>query len=121
MTGTVAVAVALLADGAPRNTGPDFGKASPVGLLIIVLLMIGTFALIWSMNRHLRKLPQRFNRKQSGDQGHGGPLPGTAGESAPGTVGESAPGTVGESAPGTVGESADSADNPEGSRHDPSG
>ena len=62
MSGIVDVAVGLLADDAPRNTGPDFGKASPVGLLIIVLLMIGTFALIWSMNRHLRKLPERFDR-----------------------------------------------------------
>jgi hypothetical protein len=96
MTGTFAATAALLAD-APRNTGPDFGKASPVGLLIIVLLMIGTFALIWSMNRHLRKLPERFNRKQSGDQDDGGALP------------------------GTVDESADSTDNPEGSRHDPGG
>ena len=53
MSRLVAVAVKLLADDAPHNTGPDFGKASPVGLLIIVVLMIGTFALIWSMNRHL--------------------------------------------------------------------
>jgi hypothetical protein len=57
------VFLTLLADDAPRNTGPDFGKASPVGLLIIVLLLIGTFALIWSMNRHLKKLPERFDRE----------------------------------------------------------
>jgi F0F1-type ATP synthase assembly protein I len=62
MSDLVAVAVGLLADDAPRNTGPDFGKASPVGLLIIVLLLIGTIALIWSMNRHLKKLPERFDR-----------------------------------------------------------
>jgi hypothetical protein len=54
--------VMFLADDAPHNTGPDFGKASPVGLLIVVLLMIGTFALIWSMNRHLKKLPESFDR-----------------------------------------------------------
>jgi hypothetical protein len=52
----------LLADDAPRNTGPDFGKASPFGLLIVVLLLIGTFALVWSMNRHLKRLPERFDR-----------------------------------------------------------
>jgi hypothetical protein len=63
VTGVVAVAVGLLADNPPRRTGPDFGKASPVGLLIIVLLMIGTVALIWSMNRHLKKLPERFDRE----------------------------------------------------------
>jgi hypothetical protein len=98
MTGTVSVAVGLLADNAPHNTGPDFGKASPVGLLIIVLLMIGTFALIWSMNRHLRKLPERFDRKH--------PEPDQAADDA---------------LPGTVGESADSTEDPEGSRHDPGG
>ena len=27
-----------------------------------MLLMIGTFLLIWSMNRHLRKLPKSFDR-----------------------------------------------------------
>ena len=53
----------LLADDAPRNTGPDFGKASPVGLLIVALLLIGTFALVWSMNRHLKRLPERFDRE----------------------------------------------------------
>jgi hypothetical protein len=56
----------VLADTAPHNTGPDFGKASPVGLLIIVLLLIGTFFLIRSMNRHLKKLPESFDRNNPG-------------------------------------------------------
>jgi hypothetical protein len=54
-------AIGLLADDAPRDTGPDFGKASPFGLVIVVLLLIGTFVLVWSMNRHLRKLPKSFD------------------------------------------------------------
>jgi F0F1-type ATP synthase assembly protein I len=58
------LAVGLLADEAPRDTGPDFGKASPFGLVIIVLLLIGTFALVWSMNRHLRKLPKSFDESE---------------------------------------------------------
>jgi hypothetical protein len=98
MTGTAAVTVVLLADDAPRNTGPDFGKASPVGLLIIVLLTIGTFALIWSMNRHLKRLPDRFDRKH--------PEPDQA---AHGALDD------------TDGESADSTEDPEGSGHDPGG
>ena len=56
------LAIGLLADDTPRNTGPDFGKASPFGLVIVVLLLIGTFLLVWSMNRHLRKLPKSFDR-----------------------------------------------------------
>ncbi|WP_199256376.1 hypothetical protein [Mycolicibacterium mengxianglii] len=54
-------AVVLLADEQPANTGPDFGKASPFGLLVVVLLLIGTFALVWSMNRHLKRLPESFD------------------------------------------------------------
>jgi hypothetical protein len=54
-------AVTVLAEEAPRNTGPDFGKASPFGLLVVVLLLIGTFGLVWSMNRHLKKLPESFD------------------------------------------------------------
>ena len=45
----------------PRETGPDFGKASPFGLLVVVLLLIGTFLLVWSMNKHLRKVPKSFD------------------------------------------------------------
>ena len=62
MNDVLVVITGLLADDAPRNTGPDFGKASPVGLLIVVLLLIGTILLVRSMNRHLRKLPESFHR-----------------------------------------------------------
>jgi hypothetical protein len=55
--------VSVLAE-APKNTGPDFGKASPVGLLVIVLLLIGVFLLVRSMNRHLKKVPASFDAEQ---------------------------------------------------------
>ncbi|MGK2866644.1 MAG: hypothetical protein ACSLFA_08375 [Mycobacterium sp.] len=61
MTDLFMIAVGLLAEEGPRQTGPDFGKASPVGLLVVVLLLIGTFALVWSMNRHLNRLPESFD------------------------------------------------------------
>jgi hypothetical protein len=61
---TLMLVVGLLADDTPRPTGPDFGKASPFGLAIVVLLLIGTFLLVWSMNRHLRKLPKSFDRSE---------------------------------------------------------
>ena len=51
--------IVLLAEE-PTKTGPDFGKASPVGLLVVVLLLIAVFALVWSMNRHLKKVPDNF-------------------------------------------------------------
>ncbi len=53
-------AVTLLADE-PTQTGPEFGKASPMGLLIVVVLFICTCALVWSMNRHLKRLPKSFD------------------------------------------------------------
>jgi hypothetical protein len=52
----------VLADG-PHNHGPDFGKASPVGLLVVVLLVIATLLLIRSMNRQLKKVPESFDPK----------------------------------------------------------
>ena len=59
------VLVVLLAEG-PKNTGPDFGKASPVGLFIVVLLLIAVFALVWSMNRHLKKARDHFEGVENG-------------------------------------------------------
>ena len=54
-------ALALLADEAPHNSGPDFGKAGPFGLLVVVLLLIAVLFLVRSMNRHLKKLPESFD------------------------------------------------------------
>lgn len=59
---TYLVAGMLLAEEV--NRGPDYGKASPVGLLIVVLLLLGVFALIRSMNRHLKKVPASFEPQQ---------------------------------------------------------
>ena len=67
-------AIGWQADGGPRITGPDFGKASPVGLVIVVLLLIATVFLVRSMNRQLRKVPESFDPKhpepdQAADEG----------------------------------------------------
>lgn len=49
-----------LADNNFGDTLPG-GLAGPMGLLIIVLLAIGTVLLIRSMNAHLRRLPASFD------------------------------------------------------------
>ena len=67
MTDTFVMIVGLLADEAPKDTGPDFGKASPFGLLIVVLLLIGTFLLVRNMNKRLNRLPQSFEREKTDD------------------------------------------------------
>ena len=64
----------VIADGSPHNQGPDFGKASPVGLLVIVLLVIATVFLVRSMNKQLKKVPKSFDREhpepdQAADEG----------------------------------------------------
>jgi hypothetical protein len=61
VTDTLVMIAGLLADETPRDTGPDFGKASPIGLVVVVLLLIATFLLVWSMNKQLKKLPESFD------------------------------------------------------------
>jgi hypothetical protein len=68
------VLLTVIAEGAPHNTGPDFGKASPLGLLVVVLLVIATVFLVRSMNKQLRKVPKSFDRDhpepdQAADEG----------------------------------------------------
>lgn len=79
MTDTLVLIAGVLAEEAPRDTGPDFGKASPFGLVVVVILLIGTFLLVWSMNKHLNRLPESFDREH--------PEPDQAADD--GTVGES--------------------------------
>ena len=57
------------------NTGPDFGKASPVGLLVVVLLLLGVFALVWSMNRHLKRVPASFDTPADEVAAESAPVP----------------------------------------------
>jgi hypothetical protein len=39
----------------------DVGKAGPLGLLLIVLLLIAVALLVRSMSKHLKKLPPSFD------------------------------------------------------------
>jgi hypothetical protein len=74
------------ADDAPRNSGPDFGKASPLGLLVLVLLLIGVMFLVRSMNRHLRNLPDSFDTQNPAlgkDRAHDSGQSGAAGTDRP--------------------------------------
>jgi hypothetical protein len=66
MTDALVLVFGLLAEEAPRDSGPEFGKAAPLGLLIVVLLLIGTLLLVRSMNRHLKRLPESFDTDQAG-------------------------------------------------------
>ncbi|HTZ43232.1 MAG TPA: hypothetical protein VMB79_05165 [Jatrophihabitans sp.] len=56
---TLAAGAALLADS-------DTGKGSPIGLLVVLILVVAVYFLWRSMNRHLGKVPGRFDRRGSG-------------------------------------------------------
>ena len=51
----------LLAAGDNNPAGPEFGEASPLGLFLILLLLIGTILLVRSMNGHIKRLPESFD------------------------------------------------------------
>ncbi|NNH69940.1 hypothetical protein HLB23_08700 [Nocardia uniformis] len=66
--------ITLLAQTNPAPTGPEFGKASPLGLVIVLLLLVGTVLLVWNMNKHIKKLPATFSPEhpepdQAADEG----------------------------------------------------
>ncbi|WP_438804074.1 hypothetical protein [Mycolicibacterium brumae] len=57
----------LLAEEDVQNRGPDFGKASPIALLILVLLLIAVLLLGRSMGKQLRKVPENFDDVPAAD------------------------------------------------------
>jgi hypothetical protein len=61
-TSTVSGAAVLAQDPAPPpGQGPEFGKASPVALVVILLLGIVTVFLIRGMTKRIRRLPASFD------------------------------------------------------------
>ena len=56
----VVMAVPAQDPAPPPGKGPEFGEASPVALVVIVLLAIITIFLIRSMTKRLRRLPSSF-------------------------------------------------------------
>jgi hypothetical protein len=86
----------VIAEGGTKNNGPDFGKASPIGLVVVVALVIATVFLVRSMNKQLKKVPESFDRQhpepdQAADAGTDavvgdedkGPGPGSDGSAPP--------------------------------------
>ena len=55
------VALVVAQDPRPPEKGEEFGKASPVALVVIVLLGLATIALIRSMTKRLKRLPASFD------------------------------------------------------------
>jgi hypothetical protein len=79
----------ILAQSSTSPTGPEFGKASPVGLVIILILLAGTVLLVRSMNKHIKRLPTEFSPEhpepdQEADDGTEHGITRRDGEPAPG-------------------------------------
>jgi hypothetical protein len=54
------VAVPVQNPAPPPGQGPEFGKASPVALVVIIALAVVTVLLIRSMGKHIRRVPASF-------------------------------------------------------------
>lgn len=46
--------------------GPEWGKAAPIGLLVILLLCVAVFFLMRSMTRNMRRVPTHFGPPDEG-------------------------------------------------------
>jgi hypothetical protein len=44
----------------PGGQGEDFGKAAPIGLVVLLLFFLAVALLVRSMNKHLRRIPKSF-------------------------------------------------------------
>ena len=49
----------------PGGQGEDFGKSSPVGLLVVLLLLVAVAFLVRSMTKHLKRVPASFDPPES--------------------------------------------------------
>ena len=69
-TGAV-VAVPVQNPEPPPGQGEEFGKASPVALVVIIVLALATVVLIRSMGKRIRRLPASFDQPGRGSEDAG--------------------------------------------------
>lgn len=69
MTGPAMAATEVLAQQQDTGgQGQDFGKSSPVGLLLMLVFLIAVVFLVRSMTKHLKRVPANF-ADADGDSG----------------------------------------------------
>ena len=54
-------------NGDNGGQGEDFGKSSPVGLLVLLLFLIAVAFLVRSMTKHLKRVPESFDKPDETD------------------------------------------------------
>ena len=68
--GPAATGAFLAQDPAPPpGKGPEFGEASPLGLLVVILLGIAVVFLVRSMTKHLKRVPASFDSTEEKSEG----------------------------------------------------
>lgn len=65
---TVALAAVSVTAQTQPGQGEEFGKASPIALVVIILLAIATVLLIRNMSKRIRRLPQSFDEPDRSDE-----------------------------------------------------
>jgi hypothetical protein len=111
VSASVAAAVTgLLAQAPPgAERGEEFGKTSPIALVVVLVLLLATILLIRSMSKRLRNIPVAFDDPGPGHRGRGGGpspdapdpaiVPDGAGQGADGDDGRTADDRPGPSGP----------------------
>ncbi len=61
VAGTATVMVPVQNPEPPPGKGEEFGKASPVALVVILLLAVATAFLIRGMTKRIKRLPESFD------------------------------------------------------------
>lgn len=69
--GPTATVVTAQDPAPPPGKGPEFGKASPVGLVVILVLLLATVLLVRSMSKHLRRIPASFDEPRPDEHAPG--------------------------------------------------
>ncbi|MDR7302717.1 hypothetical protein [Haloactinomyces albus] len=49
----------------PGGQGEGFGKSTPLGLFLLLVLLIGVVFLVRSMSKHLKKVSTRFDQERA--------------------------------------------------------
>lgn len=66
MITTAMVGIAQPAPGPddPGGRGEDFGKSSPLGLLVLLAFLVAVVFLARSMSKHLKRVPASFDKPE---------------------------------------------------------
>jgi hypothetical protein len=67
----------------PGGRGEDFGKSSPVGLLVLLVFIVAVVFLARSMTKHLKRVPASFDPPDEQESAEQPPAEGKPAEEKP--------------------------------------